>query len=65
MKPVMRREDIVMAVEAARTAWILTDIDRKRRPMLRILRLIPAAGTFAPRSSRCWATDWQPARSIN
>ena len=29
MKPVVREEEIVMAVAAARTAWILTDVDRK------------------------------------
>ena len=30
MKPVVRQADFVMAVEAARTAWILSDVDRQR-----------------------------------
>jgi hypothetical protein len=53
MKSVVPQEDLVMTVAAARTAWILTDVNWKRGKVILLRRSASTVSewTFLPRPS--------------
>ncbi len=71
LKPPVRQEDLVVALAAARTAWILTNLDRNRdRPRpLRRSTLAALEWKLPPRSllnaGHCSAALGKPSRCNN
>ncbi len=71
LKPPIRQEDLVVALAAARTAWILTNLDRNHDRSRPLRRSAPAAlkWKLPPRSllnaGRCSAAAGKPSRCNN